>query len=80
MGVKMVIGKGSWRPKLLEAFQKYGAVYAHTPAGGGLLRSQHPEIQAVHWLTWACRRGLGPESEASGALIVAWTPTQEYFR
>ncbi|MCX5918827.1 MAG: FumA C-terminus/TtdB family hydratase beta subunit [Deltaproteobacteria bacterium] len=51
MGVKMVIGKGFMGPQALEAFQKYGAVYAHTTGGtAAYYASQIPEIQAVHWL------------------------------
>jgi len=51
MGVKMVIGKGFMGPQALEAFQKFGAVYAHTTGGtAAYYASQIPEIQAVHWL------------------------------
>ncbi|NWF53604.1 MAG: fumarate hydratase C-terminal domain-containing protein [Syntrophaceae bacterium] len=51
MGVKMVIGKGFMGPQALEAFQKYGAVYAHTTGGtAAYYASQIPEIQGVHWL------------------------------
>lgn len=51
MGVKMVIGKGFMGPQALEAFQKYGAVYAHTTGGtAAYYASQIQQILAVYWL------------------------------
>ncbi len=50
LGVKMVIGKGFMGPQVLEAFKKFGAVYAHTAGGtAAYYGNQIPEIQEVHW-------------------------------